>query len=145
MMNGDSYTDANLSAFANDFYALRADMSVVVVPADGRVDCGLVSVDSTGRVLGFAEKQRAAGNFYANAGIYMAVKSILGEAAPGVRVSLEEELFPRWLAVGKHIRAFSHSGNCVDIGTPERYQIAQEILHNVEVGEALPHQPGVRA
>jgi NDP-sugar pyrophosphorylase family protein len=144
MMNGDSYTDANLSAFANDFYAARADMSVLVVPADGRVDCGLVSVDSTGRVLGFAEKQRALGNFYVNAGIYMAPKSILRDVAPGVRVSLEEELFPRWLADGKYIRAFRHPGSCVDIGTPERYQIAQERLANVEVDEAFPN-PGVRA
>jgi NDP-sugar pyrophosphorylase family protein len=119
-------------------------VSVLVVPADGRVDCGLVSVDSTGRVLGFAEKQRATGTFCVNAGIYMAAKFILREAAPGVRVSLEEELFPRWLADGKYIRVFSHAGNCVDIGTPERYQIAQEILANVEVGEALPHPKGVR-
>ncbi len=135
IMNGDSYTDADLSAFADDFYAARADMSVLVVPADGRVDCGLVSVDSSNQVLGFKEKQSSTGNFYVNAGIYMATKHILEDAVPGARVSLEEELFPRWLAEGKYIRAFRHLGKCVDIGTPERYQNAQDILANIEVGE----------
>jgi mannose-1-phosphate guanylyltransferase len=145
IMNGDSYTDADLSAFMSDFRTARAEMSVLVVPADGRVDCGLVSVDSTGRVLGFKEKQSATGNFYVNAGIYMATTRILSEAAPGVRISLEEELFPRWLANGKYIRAFSYPGQCVDIGTPERYQSAQKILAGVEIGEALPNPQGARA
>lgn len=137
IMNGDSYTDADLSSFAKDFYDARADMSVLAVPADGRIDCGLVSVDSDSRVLGFKEKQASTGNFYVNAGIYMATKQILRESPPGVRMSLEEELFPGWLANGKRIRAFLHAGNCVDIGTPERYQVAQDILADVEIGEAF--------
>ena len=137
IMNGDSYTDADLSAFANDFHAAKADMCVLVVPADGRVDCGLVSVDSSNRVLGFKEKQTSTGNFHVNAGIYMAAKRVLQHVPPGVRVSLEEELFPRWLAEGRYLRAFSHPGKCVDIGTPERYQIAQDILAGVEIDETL--------
>ncbi len=145
IMNGDSYTDADLSAFANDFYGAQADMSVLVVAAEGRVDCGLVSADSSGRVFGFKEKQTATGNFYVNAGIYMATKPILNEAAPGIRMSLEEELFPRWLGEGKYIRAFSHPGSCVDIGTPERYQSAQEVLASVELDETLSDPKGAPA
>jgi D-glycero-alpha-D-manno-heptose 1-phosphate guanylyltransferase len=142
IMNGDSYTDADLSAFAADFHAAKADMSVVVVPADGRVDCGLVSVDSSNRVLGFKEKQTPTGNFHVNAGIYMAAKRIFQDVPPAVRISLEEELFPRWLAEGKFLRAFSHPGKCVDIGTPERYQAAQDILANVEIGQAISNPSG---
>jgi D-glycero-alpha-D-manno-heptose 1-phosphate guanylyltransferase len=142
IMNGDSYTDADLSAFAAEFHAARADMSVVVVPADGRADCGLVSVDSRNRVLGFKEKQTSTGNFHVNAGIYMATKRIFQDVTPAVRMSLEEELFPRWLAEGKYLRAFSHPGKCVDIGTPERYQTAQDILANVEIGQAISNPSG---
>lgn len=111
-MNGDSYTD--LHAFAEDYRAAKADMSVLVVPADGRLDCGLVSVDTSRKVLGFKEKQTSAGNFHVNAGIYIAAKQLLHDVPPGLRLSLEEELFPRWLAEGKYIRAFSHAGCCVD-------------------------------
>jgi len=51
---------------------------------------------------------------------------------------LEQDLFPRWLQEGNYIRAFVHSGRCVDIGTPDRYRFAQDILANVEVQETAP-------
>jgi NDP-sugar pyrophosphorylase family protein len=132
IMNGDSYTDANLATFAASHRKSQADLSVLLVPTDGRVDCGLVSVDPNGRVLGFKEKQSATGVQYVNAGIYVVDKKLLCELPPNQRVSLEEELFPRWLAERKNIRAFHHSGKCIDIGTPERYRDAQETLANVE-------------
>jgi mannose-1-phosphate guanylyltransferase len=144
IMNGDSYTDADLTAFATDFREATADISVLVVPADGRVDCGLVSVNSDGRVLGFKEKQSATGKQFVNAGIYMVTKSILYDITPNLLVSLEEELFPRWLAQGRKIRAYIHAGKCIDIGTPERYLSAQETLANVERGGILSGPEGQR-
>jgi len=145
IMNGDSYTDADLAAFATDYRDARADISVLVVPTDGRVDCGLVSVDANRAVLGFNEKQSALGTQYVNAGIYMATKRILCEVPPGVQVSLETDLFPRWLAEGKYLRAFNHPGQCIDIGTPERYQNAQVTLANVEVAGTISKPDGQRA
>jgi len=142
IMNGDSYTDADLSGFVDDYCEAKADLSVLVVPTDGRVDCGLVSVDPNGGVLGFKEKQSGTGKQYVNAGIYLAAKSILYGISSNVRVSLEEELFPRWLAEGKNIRAFHHSGTCIDIGTPERYLNAQETLANVETAGILSAHKG---
>jgi NDP-sugar pyrophosphorylase family protein len=136
IMNGDSYTNADLAAFAEDYREAKADISILVVAADGRVDCGLVSVND-GRVGGFAEKQSASGTPYINAGIYMATKRILSDVPPGLQMSLETDLFPRWLADGKYLRAFIHPGMCVDIGTPERYQSAQVTLANVEGGGTL--------
>jgi NDP-sugar pyrophosphorylase family protein len=132
ILNGDSYTDADLSSLVAQHRKFQADLSVVVVPTDGRVDCGLVSVDPDGRVWSFKERQSATGMQYVNAGIYVANKKILYEMPPNQRISLEEELFPRLLAEGKNIRAFDHPGRCVDIGTPERYVRAQETLANVE-------------
>jgi mannose-1-phosphate guanylyltransferase len=145
IMNGDSYTDVDLSAFALDHYEAKADISMLVVPADGRVDCGLVSVDANGRVVAFSEKQAVTGKQFVNAGVYMAAKQILSAVSPGVQTSLEKELFPRWLAEGKYLRAFVHSGECIDIGTPERYQSAQVSLANVEDGgiASAPKGPGV--
>jgi len=62
-----------------------------------------------------------------------------------MRVSLEEELFPRWLAEGKNVRAHLHEGRCIDIGTPERYLGAQETLANVETGGILSAHKGQQA
>ena len=53
---------------------------------------------------------------------------------PDGQVSLERELFPRWLEEGRNLRAFVWPGTCVDIGTPERYRSAQELLGSVEMG-----------
>jgi NDP-sugar pyrophosphorylase family protein len=137
IMNGDSYTNADLSAFVADYRESKADLSALVVPTDGRVDCGLVSVDPSGRVLGFKEKQSVAGQQYVNAGIYMVAKCILYEIPPNQRISLEEEIFPRLLAAGRNIRAYHHPGACIDIGTPERYLNAQAALADAEIGDAL--------
>jgi len=144
IMNGDSYTDADLPAFALDYFEAKADISMLVVPADGRVDCGLVSVATSGRVLGFSEKQTVTGESFINAGMYMATKNILSAISPGVQVSLEKKLFPQWLAEGNHLRAFIHSGECIDIGTPERYQNAQVSLAKVEDGGIVAAPEGQR-
>jgi len=144
IMNGDSYTDVDLRRFLAEHKKSGADLSVVVVPNDGRVDCGLVSADAGGRVLGFKEKLSATGIQYVNAGMYMADKKILYEVPSNQRFSLEEELFPRLLAARKNIRTFHHSGTCVDIGTPERYLQAQATLAQVEP-ERFASNKGPRA
>jgi mannose-1-phosphate guanylyltransferase len=145
IMNGDSYTDADLSGFVAGHRESQADLSVLVVPTDGRLDCGLVSVNPDGKVMGFKEKQSATGMQYVNAGIYMVAKKVLYEIPPNQLISLEEELFPQLLAEGRNIRAFHHSGRCIDIGTPERYLHAQETLANVETGGILSAHKGKQA
>jgi len=137
IMNGDSYTDADLRLFLKEHEDAHADLSVLVVPADGRTDCGLVSVGSERKVLGFKEKQSAFGKQYVNAGIYLATKRILSEIPASAQVSVESEMFPRWLKEGKDLRAFHHWGPCIDIGTPERYQSAQITLAKAEKGASV--------
>src|SRR5215470_1310427 len=100
IMNGDSYTDADLSSFSVDYQKANVDVSVLLVPVDGRTDCGVVSVNSDCTIRGFKEKQSSLGNNYVNAGVYMASKRILAEIQPDVRASLEAELFPRWIGEG---------------------------------------------
>ena len=96
-------------------------------------------------MLGFKEKQAVSGTQFANAGIYMATKHILCTVSPDVQISLEKDLIPRWLAEGKYLRAFEYEGECVDIGTPERYQSAQVSLANVENGGIASKPRGQQA
>jgi NDP-sugar pyrophosphorylase family protein len=144
IMNGDSYTNADLRSFLLDHQESNADVSILVVPADGRTDCGFVAVDSQGKVLGFREKQSALGRQWVNAGIYLATNQILSEIPTSIPVSLEVELFPKWLAEGKHIRGFSHLGECIDIGTPDRYYSAQVALANAEMAGTPSESEGQR-
>jgi len=132
IMNGDSYTDADLLSFSIDHQNANADLSVLLVPADGRTDCGMVSVNSDGIIRGFKEKQSVLEDNYVNAGVYMANKRILNEIQPGVHVSLEAQLFAKWIGEGKRLLAYHHVGRCIDIGTPERYLFAQTALAHAE-------------
>jgi NDP-sugar pyrophosphorylase family protein len=91
-----------------------------------------------GKLSGFAEKQDPFHALYVNAGIYMTSRQMLYEIPPGLEVSLERELLPRWLRQGKYIKGFVYLGRCIDIGTPERFRSAQETLANVEVDASAP-------
>jgi NDP-sugar pyrophosphorylase family protein len=142
IMNGDSYTDANLDAFVAGYHEAAADASVVLVPADGRDDCGSVLVDGEGRLASFEEKPGPFHAPYVNAGIYVVSRHLLYEIPPGVEVSLEREILPRWLRQGKYIKAFVCLGRCIDIGTPERYRSAQRVLANAEVKANEPQCEG---
>jgi NDP-sugar pyrophosphorylase family protein len=142
IMNGDSYTDADLSEFVTDYREARAEASVVVVPADGRGDCGSVLLDRSGKLASFEEKLDPFHSAYVNAGIYMMSRQMLCEIPAEREVSLEQELLPRWLQQGKNIRGFVCFGRCIDIGTPERYRSAQNILANAEVKANEPQCEG---
>lgn len=137
--NGDSYTGVDLSAFAKAHARTKADLSVVVVPSNARLDVGSVLVDQDDRLRRFAEKQPGTdSNYHINAGIYAMSRHLLSGIPPGVQISLERELFPQWIEEGKEVRAFHHQGPCIDIGTPDRYHVAQQMLANVEVDSKLP-------
>jgi NDP-sugar pyrophosphorylase family protein len=132
VLNGDSYTDANLSQFLVGHLDSGADMSVLVVRPDGREDCGTVSMDASGRVLAFREKQPVGGPKYINAGIYCVSRAMLFQIPSDVAISLETVIVPEWLAKGKNIMAVLKDATCVDIGTPERYRNAQTMLAATE-------------
>jgi NDP-sugar pyrophosphorylase family protein len=134
ILNGDSYTPVDLARFVAIHVKVMADLSVVVVPTDGRNDCGVVMLGAGGRVIGFKEKESAITNSYVNAGLYLATHSLLCEIPPLAKLSLEEQLIPEWLAKRKFIQAFISMAPCTDIGTPERYWRAQETLADVAIG-----------
>lgn len=132
VMNGDSYTDANLSGLVRKHKTSAAAVTVVVIP-ETRNDAGSVVMDSSGRVTNFSEKRPLAASRYLSAGIYSLDTDLMRAVPTQVKISLEVELFPQWLAEGKTIEAMVCDGRCIDIGTPERYQMAQEALRDVEL------------
>jgi len=133
VMNGDSYTDVDLGRFVAGHLESEAEVSVALVPVDERGDVGSVVLDGDGNVMKFAEKEPSPRAQHLNAGIYLLSRERLLGIPSGPPISLERELFPQWIQEGRRIKAFVHSGKCVDIGTPERYQTAQKALANAEV------------
>jgi mannose-1-phosphate guanylyltransferase len=132
VMNGDSYTNVDLTHVLDHHRETAADATVVVIPADGRSDCGFVLLDGAGQMKSFDEKQAPADASYVNAGIYFLSRQMLLDIPAVEAVSLEREVLPRWLREGRKIEGFVHSGRCIDIGTPDRYSHAQSALADVE-------------
>lgn len=142
VMNGDSYIDVDLGAFLASHREWEPDASLVVAPADGRADCGNVCVTEDGKVASFDEKLRSSVMGYLNAGVYLLSTPMLYDIPSERQVSLERELFRRWLAEGRSIRAFMCQGRCFDIGTPERYRNAQKGLAAAEIDAGVLPQGG---
>jgi NDP-sugar pyrophosphorylase family protein len=134
VVNGDSYTAVDFRQVAGSHRASSADVTLVAVPADGRRDAGTMRLSASGRVERFEEKGDGPGSGHLNAGIYILSRTLAGEIPAAAPLSMEHEVFPRWIAAGKWLQAFRHPGPCVDIGTPARYRLAQEILAEAGTG-----------
>ena len=141
-MNGDSYTDVNLGEFVDAYHRAKADASIVVVPADGRSDCGFALINADGRLTGFEEKKAPRDAAYVNAGIYLLSRTMLDEIPSNIAISLERELIPGWLHKSMLITGFICSGACLDIGTPDRYRDAQTLLAGIEADARIPQSEG---
>lgn len=134
-MNGDSYTEAPLGDLIGTHRSFNPDVSIVTSMADGRSDCGITLVNSDGFVTAFEEKTGKAEGAGVNAGIYVLSHRALYDIPAGREVSLEKEMFPRWLEQHFRIRAFRCETRCHDIGTPERFFSAQGLLkERAEIG-----------
>jgi NDP-sugar pyrophosphorylase family protein len=87
-----------------------------------------VQVDPSGRLARSEETQGICSTLYLNAGIYMMSRKILHDIPPGLQASLNKNVFRGCLKTGRTLEASSRQLRCVDIGTPERYRIAQDAL-----------------
>ena len=64
--------------------------------------------DDTGKIDG-----------YINGGIYLMSKSLISTIKEGERLSLENDLLPKWISENKVIGGVISTADFIDIGTPE--------------------------
>lgn len=73
-----------------------------------------------GRLTGFNEKTTEARPGTINGGIYLMSRKLMEEIPEG-KVSLENDMIPRWLGEGRRLGGFVNDGYFIDIGIPEDY------------------------
>ncbi len=83
------------------------------------------AVLTDGRLTAFNEKRTEAVPGTINGGIYLLKRSLI-EEIPSGKVSLENEMIPKWLKEGKRLGGFVNDGYFIDIGIPEAYFRFQE-------------------
>ena len=73
-----------------------------------------------GRLTGFNEKTAEVKQGTITGGVYRMRRELLSEIPEG-KVSLENEMIPRWLSEGRRLGGFVNDGYFIDIGVPEDY------------------------
>lgn len=121
-VNGDSFCPVDLKAVYEFHRAEDRLMSMVVTESADTSDCGSVLLDESQRIVGFREKQPGTG--FVNAGIYFFEKSILDLIPEGEKTSLEYDIFPK--LADDNAYAFICDEELIDIGTPQRYELAKK-------------------
>lgn len=127
VMNSDLFTNINYEDFYLHFKEHDAEMSVAAVPYTVSVPYGIF--DLKGRdIQGLIEKPTY--NYYANAGIYLIKKSAL-EEIPEDSFFNATDLIEKLISEGKKVIRFPMNGTWIDIGNPQEYQKANELVKHL--------------
>lgn len=127
VMNSDLFTNIDYEDFFLHFKEHNADMSVAAVPYTVSVPYGIFDLD--GRYIqGLIEKPTY--NYYANAGIYLIKRSALNEI-PGDTFFNATDLIEKLIAENKKVIRFPLNGTWIDIGNPQEYQKAKELVKHL--------------
>jgi len=125
VMNGDSYVDFDLRLLARRHIESRASVTMVVVEVPDTSRFGSVALDTaTHKVTGFREKAQAAGPGLVNAGCYLISRAAFSRLPQGP-ASFERDILPGCL---DSTYAIVSTGRFIDIGLPETYAKAAELL-----------------
>lgn len=127
VLNGDTYFEVALGTL-RDFHAARgADIALSLLrsPQQGRYT-GL-ETGAAGEVLSLNTGKKGG---LANGGVYLVSHALLDGGAwpPGSRLSLEEDILPTALRAGKRMFGLEFPGRFLDIGIPEDYARAADLL-----------------
>ena len=131
VLNGDIFTDLDITAMISFHREKRAKATIALTPVDDPTSYGLIETDAQGRVTRFLEKpspEQITTNMI-NAGTYVLEPDVLAHIPPQTKFSFERELFPLLLDQGKPIYAYPSTTYWIDIGTPEKYlQLHRDLL-----------------
>lgn len=127
VMNSDLFTDINYEDFYLHFKEHDADMSVAAVPYTVSVPYGIMDLDGR-KLKGIIEKPTY--NYYANAGIYLIKRSMLDLIPEGEFFHATHLMDAILKQNGKIIR-FPINGTWIDIGNPQEYQKAMELVKHM--------------
>jgi len=136
MLNGDVFTDMDITAMIDYHRQNRAVATIAATPVDDPTAYGLIETDDRGRISRFLEKpsrEQVTSNMI-NAGIYVLEPEILAKIPPGKKASIEKETFQQLLARREAMYAYSASAYWLDMGTPEKYL---RLNHDLLLGKAL--------
>lgn len=128
VMNSDLLTDIDYEDFFLHFQEHDTMMSAAAIPYTISIPYGIFELDGR-NIKGVAEKPVY--NLYANAGIYLLKKEAL-KYIPKNKVFNATDLIDTLAADGQNVIRYPLTGLWIDIGTPEEYRKAQELIKHLQ-------------
>ena len=124
VLNADTFYQIDYSRLLTIRQEKDLEMALVLrqVPDVSRYGRAVLT---DGMLTAFNEKTKEAVSGTINGGIYLMNRDLLEEIPEG-KVSLENEMIPRWLSEGRRLGGFVNDGYFIDIGIPEAYVQSQE-------------------
>ena len=131
VLNGDVFTDLDITAMISFHLARKAKATIALTAVDDPTSYGLVETDTESRITCFLEKpswNQVTTNMI-NAGVYVLEPDVLAQIPPQANFSFEHELFPLLLDRGEPVYAYPSPAYWIDMGTPEKYlQLHRDLL-----------------
>ena len=128
LMNSDLFTNVNYEDFYMHFVKHNAEMSVATIPYSVNVPYGIFELDGR-NIKGIKEKPSY--NYYANAGIYLLKKEVL-DFIPDDTFFNATDLIEKLISIKKKVIRFPLTGYWIDIGKPEEYKKAQDLVNHLQ-------------
>ena len=127
LMNSDVFTNIDYEDFFLHFQHHEAEMSVAAIPYDVSIPYGILDLDGR-NVQGLLEKPKY--NYYANAGIYLIKRRALDEI-PVDTFFNATDLIEKLIGEGKKVIRYPLNGTWIDIGNPQEYQKANDLVKHL--------------
>ena len=128
VMNSDVFTNLNFEDFYLHFKEHDAEMSVCAIPYSVQIPYGIFKIENRRNITGLVEKPTY--DYYANAGIYLIKKTAL-DFIPEDTMFHSTDLIGALIAAGKKVIRFPLNGTWIDIGNPQEYKRANELVAHI--------------
>jgi NDP-sugar pyrophosphorylase family protein len=134
VMNGDSFVNIDLERMMDQHEQAQSAATIALSRVMTNGDYGTVRFDRDFRITSFVEKaQGGAGPGWVNAGVYLFEPEVFEQIPAHQKVSLEYEVFPRLIETGTRVHGYLTEERLMDIGTPERYHLAQAFFRGMQL------------
>lgn len=127
LMNSDIFTNIDYEDFYLHFQQYDAEMSVAAIPYNVSIPYGILDLDGR-NIQGLLEKPKY--TYYANAGIYLIKRRAL-DKIPDDTFFNATDLVEKLIADGMKVIRYPLNGTWIDIGNPQEYQKAKDLVKHL--------------
>jgi len=121
--NGDTLLELNFKKMLTFHKKMQKPITIAVIKVKDTGRFGRVIINEKNIITQFKEKDKKAKEGFINAGVYIFQKRILKDFPQNKKISLEREIFPKFI---NRISAFKARGYFIDMGIPEDYKKANK-------------------